>query len=109
MAIVDLRYAASLAKIGFSADEIRQVIGLKGHDEQPQETEAEQVNEVDESSDTTESEENAQEETQEKQGTEPENEVIDQPKQPEKPKENPLTRNEAPRKESLVSVLAKLL
>ena len=41
--------------------------------------------------------------------TEPEPEPDEQDPEPEQPKENPLTRNEAPKKDTLSDTLAKLL
>ena len=84
MAITDLRFAASLLKEGFSADEVRQIIGLKENVSSPAD------------------------EAEPDQGTEPEPEPEEQ-KPEEKPKDNPLTRNENQKKESLIDALAKAL
>lgn len=102
MAITDLRFAASLLKEGFSADEVRQIIGMKKQEvEQPPiETPPADGQDV---------ETPAPDEPAPDPDTEPEPEPEEQDPEPEKPKENPLTRNEAPEKDNLIDTLANLL
>lgn len=109
MAITDLRFAASLLKEGFSADEIRQMIGMKKQDAAAEQA-AEQKETEENSLNVSETEESEPEtETPAPDpNTEPEPEPEEQ-KPEEKPKDNPLTRNENQKKESLIDALAKAL
>ena len=102
MAITDLRFAASLLKEGFSADEVRAIIGMKKQEvEQPPiETPPADGQDV---------ETPALDEPAPGPITEEEPEPDEQDPEPEKPKENPLTRNEEPKKDTLIDTLAKLL
>lgn len=110
MAITDLRFAASLLKEGFSADEVRQIIGLKENVSPPAD-EAEQITQPEENKNSLQ-EDNAPEQPAPEPDTEPEPEEENQnpePEKPEQPKTNPLTRNENQKSDSLVDTLAKLL
>lgn len=105
MAITDLRFAANLLKEGFSADEVRSIIGMKKQEvEQPPiETPP---------ADGQDDETPAPDEPAPDPDTDPEPEPEEQdpePEEPEKPNENPLTRNETPKKDTLIDTLAKLL
>lgn len=102
MAITDLRFAANLLKEGFSADEVRSIIGMKKQ-------EVEQPPEETPPADGPDDETPAPDEPTPEPGTEPEPEPDEQDPEPEKPKENPLTRDETPKKDSLIDTLAKLL
>ena len=102
MAITDLRFAANLLKEGFSADEVRSIIGMKnqGAERPPEETPPTEEQEVE----TPPPDEPAPEPD-----TEPEPDPDEQDPEQEKPKENPLTRDEKPKTDSLINTLAKLL
>ena len=102
MAITDLRFAASLLKEGFSADEVRQIIGMKKQEVEQPPTETPLA-------DGQDAEELPPDEPAPEPITEPEPEQTEQDPEPEQPKENPLTRNEAPKKDNLIDTLAKLL
>ena len=110
MAITDLRFAASLLKSGFTAAEVKTIIGMSGSEatvpaeEQPPENTPEPEPEEQIDSDVTDPDQDG--------GTdqgEPEPEPEQPEPEPEKPKQNPLTRNEAGKSESLVDTLSKLL
>ena len=102
MAITDLRFAASLLKEGFSADEVRGIIGMKKQEvEQPPIETPPAEGQDDETP--------APDESAPGPITEEEPEPEEQDPEPEEPKANPLTRNEAPKKDSLIDTLAKLL
>ena len=108
MAITDLRYAASLLKSGFSASEVRTIIGLTATqlpeqaaspDDPPQETENAPDQEP-------------EQETENAPDQEPEQETENAPDpepEPEPEKQDPRTRRENPKTETLTDALAKLL
>lgn len=108
MAITDLRYAASLLKSGFSASEVRTIIGLSvaqppeqtaPTDDPPQETENAPDQEPEQET------ENAPDPE-----PEPETESTPDPEpEPEPEKQDPRTRRENPKTETLTDTLAKLL
>ena len=96
MAITDLRYAASLLKSGFSASEVRTIIGLSVT--QPPEPAAPPDNPPQETENAPDPE------------PEPETENAPDPEpEPEPEKQDPRTRRENPKTETLTDALAKLL
>ena len=102
MAITDLRFAANLLKEGFSADEVRSIIGMKKQ-------EVEQPTIETPPADGQDVETPAPDEPAPDPITDEEPEPEEQDPEPEQPKENPLTRNENPKKDNLIDTLAKLL
>ena len=102
MAITDLRYAATLLKSGFSAAEVRDIIGLSVA--QPQQAGPEPEQETEPGQETEPEQETEQE-------TEPEQETENAPDpEPEQErKQDPRTRRENPKTETLTETLAKLL
>lgn len=118
MSIIDLRYAANLSKAGFTADEIRKIIGLTENSSEKAVQESEEKTEVetDNGADPAGEDENTvqNEEDQPKNGTITEEDPQQEEEKTvqnvdEKPKENPLTRNESVKGDSLIDALAKVL
>lgn len=118
MSIIDLRYAANLSKAGFTADEIRKIIGLNENssDKPVQEPEEKTEIEMNNGADPTGENENTvqNEEEQPENGAVTEADPEQEEENPvqsvdEKPKANPLTRNENTKGESLIDALAKVL
>ena len=93
MAITDLRYAASLLKSGFSASEVRDIIGLTAARQQENAPDLEPEPEPENAPDPE---------------PEPEPENAPDP-DPEPEKQDPRTRRENPKTETLTDALAKLL
>ena len=83
-------------------DEVRSIIGMKKQ-------EVEQPPEETPPADGQDVETPAPDEPTPDPITEEEPEPEEQNPEPEQPKENPLTRNEAPKKDNLIDTLAKLL
>ena len=118
MSIIDLRYAANLSKAGFSADEIRKIIGLNENSTDKAIQEPEDKTEIgtDTGADPAGENENTvqNEEERPENGTVTEEDPEQEEEKPvqsvdEKPKANPLTRNESAKRESLVDALARVL
>lgn len=118
MSIIDLRYAANLSKAGFSADEIRKIIGLNENSTDKTVQEPEEKTEIDTDAgvDPAGEDENIvqNEEEQPENGTVTEEDPKQEEEKPvqsvdEKPKANPLTRNESAKGETLIDALAKVL
>ena len=118
MSIIDLRYAANLSKAGFTADEIRKIIGLNENSSTQAVQEPEEKTEIE--TDSGADPDPAEEITVQNEDNQPENRTVteEDPEQEEekpvqnvdeKPKVNPLTRNENPGGESLIDALAKVL
>lgn len=118
MSIIDLRYAANLFKAGFTADEIRKIIGLNENSFEKPVQEPEEKTEIE--MDTGANPAGEEEKTVQTEEEKPENGTVskEDPEQEEekpvqsvdeKPKANPLTRNESVKGESLIDALAKVL
>jgi len=108
MAITDLRYAASLLKSGFSASEVRTIIGLSVT--QPPEPAAPPDNPPQETENAPDPEPEPETENAPDPEPEPETENAPDPEpEPEPEKQDPRTRRENPKTETLTDALAKLL
>ena len=107
MAITDLRYAATLLKSGFSASEVRDIIGLSAAPAQPAPNEQNVLPDPE-----PEPEAETEQETENAPDPEPEQETESAPDpepEPEPEKQDPRTRRENPKAETLTETLAKLL
>lgn len=106
MAITDLRYAATLLKSGFSTAEVRDIIGLTASQSPEPATPPDDPPQEPENAPDPEPEpENAPDPEPE---PEPENAPDPEP-EPEPEKQDPRTRRENPKTETLTDALAKLL
>lgn len=107
MAITDLRYAATLLKSGFSASEVRDIIGLSLSQPQQAENAPDPEQEQDSAPDPE-----PEQEPENAPDPEPEQEPESTPDpepEPEPEKQDPRTRRENPKTETLADALAKLL
>ena len=116
MAITDLRFAANLLKEGFTAEEVRTIIGMKsnsptpdpGSDQEPTPDPTPDPGSDQEPTPDPTPDPGSDQEPEPDPGSDQEPEPDPEPEK-KKEKQNPLTRNENPKKETLVDALAKLL
>ncbi len=108
MAITDLRYAASLLKSGFSASEVRAIIGLSAAQQPEQTAPPDDPQQETENAPDPEPEQEPENTPDPEPEPEPENTPDPEP-EPEPEKQDPRTRRENPKTETLTDALAKLL
>lgn len=108
MAITDLRYAATLLKSGFSAAEVRNIIGLSASQPQEQAAFPDVPPQEPENAPDPEPEQETENAPDPEPEQEPENAPDPEP-EPEPEKQDPRTRRENPKTETLTDALAKLL